>query len=194
MDGDPIAWPLLDRHTARHADGAIVLVLAAGTRAEELSPYPVWVTGVGWCNGAASLESREWGSIPYVRSAAEMAYSQAGIGQPNLDLDFVEIDDIYAYKELQTLEALGIHEPGRAGVLTEAGGTDVYGELPVNASGGSLGMGDLLDANGMARALEVVLQLRGEAGMHQLEDVQIGLAQAWRGVPTTSAAVGIFQV
>jgi len=194
MGGDPIAWPLLDRHRARHADGAIVLVLASEKVAENLSPCPVWVTGAGWCNGAASLESREWGFIPYVRSAAEMAYSQAGIGQPNLDLDFVEIDDIYAFKELQTLEALGICGPGEAGSLTEAGGTEVYGELPVNPSGGSQGMGDLLDANGMARALEVVLQLRGEAGMRQLEEVEIGLAQAWRGVPTTSSAVAIFQV
>ncbi len=194
MGGNPIAWPLLDRHTARHADGAVVLVLAAGERAESLSPVPVWITGVGWCNGAASLESREWGYLPYVRSAAEMAYAQAGIGQPKLDIDFLEIDDVYAYKELQTLEALGLCDPGGAGALTEEGGTEPYGELPVNPSGGSQGMGDLLDANGMARAMEVVLQLRGEAGMRQLEDVEIGLAQSWRGVPTTSAAVAIFQV
>ena len=40
-------------------------------------------------------------------------------------------------------------------------------------------------------ALEVVLQLRGEAGARQLEDVEIGLAQSWRGVPTTSGAVAI---
>jgi acetyl-CoA C-acetyltransferase len=194
MGGDPIAWPLLDRHTARHADGAIVMVLASERRAETLSPNPVWVTGVGWCNGAASLESREWGFIPYVRSAAEMAYSQAGIGQPRLDLDFVEVDDVYAYKELQTLEALGICRLGEAGGLTEEGATEVFGEIPVNPSGGSQGMGDMLDANGLARALEVVLQLRGEAGMHQLEDVEVGLAQSWRGVPSTSSAVAVFQV
>jgi acetyl-CoA C-acetyltransferase len=52
-------------------------------------------------------------------------------------------------------------------------------------------MGDLLDANGMARALEVVLQLRGEAGTRQLEEVEVGLAQSWRGVPTTSCAVAV---
>jgi acetyl-CoA C-acetyltransferase len=50
-------------------------------------------------------------------------------------------------------------------------------------------MGNLLDANGLARALEIVLQLRGEAGSHQIENVNIGLAQSWRGVPTTSGAV-----
>jgi acetyl-CoA C-acetyltransferase len=37
--------------------------------------------------------------------------------------------------------------------------------------------------------LEVVLQLRGQAGERQLEEVEIGLAQSWRGVPTTSGAV-----
>jgi acetyl-CoA C-acetyltransferase len=52
-------------------------------------------------------------------------------------------------------------------------------------------MGDLLDASGLAKALEVVLQLRGEAGGRQLADIEVGLAQSWRGVPTTSGAVVI---
>jgi acetyl-CoA C-acetyltransferase len=50
-------------------------------------------------------------------------------------------------------------------------------------------MGNLLEANGLARAHEIVLQLRGEAGIRQVEDVNIGLAQSWRGVPSTSGAV-----
>ena len=52
-------------------------------------------------------------------------------------------------------------------------------------------MGHLLDATGLARTLEAVLQLRGEAGTRQLEDVEIGLVQSWRGVPTTSGAVAV---
>jgi acetyl-CoA C-acetyltransferase len=81
---------------------------------------------------------------------------------------------------------------GESGLLTEAGYTGASGELPVNISGGSLGMGHLLDATGLARALEVVLQLRGQAGPRQIEGVQTGLAQSWRGVPTTSGAVLVF--
>jgi acetyl-CoA acetyltransferase len=61
--------------------------------------------------------------------------------------------------------------------------------LPVNVSGGSLGMGNLLEATGLAKAHEIVLQLRGEAGTRQVADVNVGLAQSWRGVPTTSGAV-----
>ena len=52
-------------------------------------------------------------------------------------------------------------------------------------------MGHLLDATGLARALEVVLQLRGEAGSRQLAKANVGLAQSWRGVPTSSGAVAI---
>jgi acetyl-CoA C-acetyltransferase len=51
-----------------------------------------------------------------------------------------------------------------------------------------------LDASGLARALEVVLQLRGQAGQRQLEGVETGLAFAWRGVPTTSGAAVILSL
>jgi acetyl-CoA C-acetyltransferase len=120
-----------------------------------------------------------------------MAYRQAGIHHPYQALDFAEVDDLYAYKELQSLEELGLFQPGEAGVVTEEGLTHKEGELPVNVSGGSLGMGNLLDANGLARALEVVLQLRGTAGARQLNGVNMGLAHSWRGVPTASGAVMI---
>lgn len=190
--GHALAWPLLERHTAEHADGCVVFVLASGEWAEKQSENPIWIRGVGWCNGAASLESREWGRAPYVQKAAEMAYRQADIKDPAKEVDFAEVDDGYAFKELQHLEALGLISEGKAAELTAGGFTARDGELPVNASGGSLGMGDLLEANGLARALEVVLQLRGQAGTRQLVDVKTGLAQSWRGVPSASAAVAIF--
>lgn len=191
LAGPPLAWPLSVRETAAHADGAVVMVLASEKAARRLSDQPIWVLGVGWCNGAASLESRDWVEAPYVRKAAQMAYRQAGIQQPSSAVDFAEIDDTYAFKELQHLEALGLCRMGEAGPLTEEGATAPGGLLPVNVSGGSQGMGDLLDANGLARALEVVLQLRGQAGGRQLDQVQVGLAQSWRGVPTTSSAVAV---
>ena len=191
LAGPPLAWPLSRYEAAKHADGAIVIVLASEERARSLCDKPVWVIGVGWCNGAPSLESRVWGEVPYIQKAADMAYRQAGIRQPHLAIDFAELDDTYAYKELQHMEALGFCRPGEAGMLIEEGATEPDGEMPVNVSGGSLGMGNLLDASGLARALEVVLQLRGEAGQRQLDEVEVGLAQSWRGVPTTSGAVAI---
>jgi len=191
LAGPVIAWPLSKRQVSQHADGAIVMVLASEEKARLLSENPIWILGVGWCNDSASLENRDWGQAVYAQQAAQMAYRQAGIHNPRGTIDFAEVDDIYAYKELQSLEAVGLFSPGEAGLATLDGVTQPEGELPVNISGGTQGGGDLLDANGLARALEVVLQLRGEAGPRQLPDVKIGLAQSWRGVPTTSGAVAI---
>jgi acetyl-CoA C-acetyltransferase len=191
LHGPPLSWPLGRREAAKHADGAIVMVLASEKFARNLTKKPVWILGIGWANGSASLEYREWGNIEYLRKAARMAYQQARIDYPQQNVDFAEIDDTYAYKELQALEALGFCRPGEAGSLTASGFTAPDGKLPINVSGGSLGWGHLLDATGLARTLEVVLQLRCEAGPRQLDDIHIGLAQSWRGVPTTSVAVAI---
>lgn len=191
LEGPSLSWPLGLREASQPVDGAVVMVLCSEKRLNSLACKPVWILGIGWCNGSASLESRDWGRLPYLEKAARMAYGQVGISSPRLVVDFAEIDDTYAYKELQSMEALGLCSPGEGGLLTEEGYTAADGELPVNVSGGSLGIGHLLDATGLMRTLEAVLQLRGEAGQHQLQDVEIGLVQSWRGVPTTSGAVAI---
>lgn len=191
LSGPPLYWPLGKLETAKHADGAVVMVLASEDRANNLSDCPVWIRGMGWCNDTPSLESRDWGKAIYLQEAAQMAYRQAGVIHPLQVADFAEVDDTYAYKELQSLEAIGIFHPGEAGPMTEEGFTLPGSEFPVNVSGGSLGMGHLLDATGLARTMEAVLQLRGQAGARQIEDAEVGIVQSWRGVPTTSAAVAV---
>jgi acetyl-CoA acetyltransferase len=49
----------------------------------------------------------------------------------------------------------------------------------------------MAEATGLFKVAEVVKQLRGLAANYQVPDAQVGLAMAWRGVPTTSAAVVI---
>jgi acetyl-CoA C-acetyltransferase len=189
LSGPVLSWPLGARQAAEHSDGAIVIVLAAEEKATSLTEKPIWILGAGWSNDSPSLENRDWARAIYAEEAAWMAYRQAGISNPLEAIDIAEVDDTYAYKELQALEALGFCPDGEAGTMTLEGFTNPDSGLPVNVSGGSLGMGNLLDANGLARALEIVLQLREEAGPRQIENINIGLAQSWRGVPTTSGAV-----
>lgn len=188
LHAEMISYPLTQQDISAHADGAIVLVLAAEGVANSLDGEPVWIRGIGWCNDSPSLETRAWGRALYAEKAGQMAYKMAGIRNPMNEIDLAEIDDTFSYKELQHLEALGFCLFGQAGHLTAAGTTAVGGDLPVNASGGSLGGGHLLDASGLRAVAEVVLQLRGEAGAHQVPDVETGLAFGWRGVPTTSGA------
>jgi acetyl-CoA C-acetyltransferase len=124
-----------------------------------------------------------------VRAAAERAYAIAGIDDPSERIDLAEVDDTFAYKELQHLEALGLAGTEELATALEDGELEPDGDLPVNVSGGSLGQGNLFEANGLVRVLECVEQLRGEAGERQVDDVALAVAQSWRGVPTTSAAV-----
>jgi acetyl-CoA C-acetyltransferase len=165
-DPTPIFDPLTRDQAAEPADGCVVLVLGN----EERTPADaVVVDGVGWSQEAPSVESRDWDRAAAAERAARAAYGRAGI-EPG-DVDLAEVDDTYAYKQLQHLEALGLEhlDPNR-----------------VNRSGGSLGEGHLREANGLARALAVIERLR--AG-----DARVGVAQSWRGVPSSSAAVAVMR-
>lgn len=191
LNSEVVSFPLTKMDISPCADGAIVMVLAEEKTALGLSEKPIWIRGVGWCSDTPGLETRPWGEAVYTRLAAEMAYKMAGIRYPRKEIHFAEINDEYSYKELQHLEALKICRQGEAGPLTEMGGTEINGEFPVNPSGGCLGVGNLFELNGGHKVLEVIRQLRGEAGKNQLKNVHTGLAQSWRGIPTTTGAVVI---
>jgi acetyl-CoA C-acetyltransferase len=167
-DPSPLFDPLTREQAAESTDGCVVLVLAAeGTTGGD----PVWVDGVGWNQDAPSLESRDWSSAPAARRAGEMAFHQAGVSPSEIDL--AEVDDTFAYKQLQHLDALGL-----------VAGSGGLGPDRVNPSGGALGEGHLHEANGLARALACVERLR-------TGDARVAVAQSWRGVPSTSAAVAV---
>lgn len=192
LNSPVVSSPLNKLDISQHADGAVVLVLAAEERVNSLSGTPVWVEGIGWCSDSPTLESREWGEAVSTKLAAEMAYKQAGI-KPN-DVDIAEICDEYSFKELQHMEALGLCAPGEAKHLLESGETERDGLIPVNVSGGALGVGHLFECSGAHKVAEICAQLRGQAGARQVKDAKIGLVQSWRGVPTTTSAVAVLAV
>jgi len=189
----PAFTPLGELDIARPADGGFVMVLAAESAVDDMAGEPIWVAGYGWCTETPALDSRHWGEATYAQLAAQQAYRMAGITDPFNELDFAEVDDSFSYKELEHLEALRICRPGEAGSWLEEGVTLPSGDFPVNVSGGSLGVGHLLEATGLHRVHEVVLQLRGQAGGTQLPDVTKGLAQSWRNLPTTTGCVVILE-
>jgi acetyl-CoA C-acetyltransferase len=189
-----VAEPLKGGEVARLADGAIVMVLAKESVASRLKGQPVFIRGIGWAQHTPNLEEREWHKAAYAENAAKMAYRMAGVKNPSQEIAFAEVDDAFAYKQLQHLEALGLARPGESGRLLEQGAFDAGGELPVNISGGHLGCGYTHDLSGLRSVLEVVLQLRGHAGQRQLEGVRTGLAQSWRGIPTASGGVVVLSM
>ena len=189
----PEAEPLKRGDIASYADGAIVMVLACESALSRTSGQPVIIDGIGWCQDTPNIEERELDRAVYAEKASQMAYRMAGINSPTAEIDFAEVDDRFSYKELQHLEALGLARPGESGRLLEEGRFAVDGDLPVNVSGGHLGCGYAHDMSGLRSVLEVVLQLRGVAGERQLPEVNVGLAQSWRGIPTATGGVVVLR-
>ncbi|MEM4262952.1 MAG: thiolase domain-containing protein, partial [Thermoplasmata archaeon] len=68
---------------------------------------------------------------------------------------------------------------------TLEGKTTVGGEIPVNTSGGLKARGDPIGATGVAQIIEIVQQLRGDAGKRQVPDAKIGLTHNVGGTGST---------
>ncbi len=185
--------PLKAAEISPLADGSIVLVLASEKRARELTERPVWIRGIGWSSDSPWLETRSLAEARYARWAADQAYRMAGLERPRRRVHVAEVDDRFAYKELQHLEALGLSGGYRAGSLLRDGFYEMGGDLPTNPSGGSLGVGHLLEASGLFRVMEIVRQLQGRAGEHQVDGATLGVAQSWRGIPTATGCVAVLE-
>lgn len=162
------------------SDGACALILTTEERAKKITDKPVWVTGIGNCYDAHYLGDRDLAGCDSLVTAAKRAYAMAGISDPVREMDVAEISEEHSYQELLWTEGLGFCGPGGGAGLMEAGVSQMSGALPINPSGGVLA-GNPLGVAGAARVVEVVTQLRAEAGERQVEGARVGLAHGFTG-------------
>ena len=86
----------------------------------------------------------------------------------------------FSWYEPMWMENLGFAGAGEGWKLTEDGETEIGGKLPVNASGGVLSSNPI-GASGMLRFAEAALQVRGQAGEHQVDGVRTAVGHAYGG-------------
>jgi acetyl-CoA acetyltransferase len=110
---------------------------------------------------------------PPTTFAARAAYDEAGLGPA--DLDVVECQDTDAARELLSYEELGLCPKGDAGKWLREGVTRLGGRLPANPSGGLLSKGEPLGASALGQVVELVTQLRGQAGSRQVDGPRVAL-------------------
>jgi len=180
MQSRKIADPLKLLDCSPISDGAAAIIIANGENAEKAKTEPVWVKGVAHCSDAYFLGDRDLADPRSLKDAARRAYAMAGITDPLKEIDVVELYDAFSYMEPLWLEGLGFCDPGKGGKMTEDGVTAMNGSLPVNPSGGVLSAHPVLVA-GLARIIEAVLQLRGDAGSHQIDGAKTALAHGING-------------
>ena len=191
LKSPPVALPLKLLDCSPITDGAACVIVAPAETARKLKKTPILITGTGQASDTISLHSRQ--SLTSLRAtieASRTAYKMAGI-EPD-DVDVAEVHDCFTIAEIMAIEDLGFCEKGLGGKVTEEGETAIGGRIPINTSGGLKGKGHPVGATGIAQAVEIVQQLRGEAGKRQVGGAEIGLTHNVGGSGGT-AVVHIFK-
>lgn len=167
------------------SDGAAALILAPAEKARKYTDTPVLIETVAQASGALSLfERKDICTIDATVEAAKQAFSQAKISPS--DVDVMEVHDCFTIAEIVALEDLGFCRKGEAPKLYDEGQTYVGGKIPVNTDGGLKAAGHPVGATGVKQIVELVNQLRGEAGKRQVDGAEIGLAQNVGGSGATA--------
>lgn len=186
-----VADPLRILDCSPITDGAAALILCPVEKAKELGKPIIKIIGTGHATDTIALAQRKditWLEATYL--AAQQAYAMSG-KKPE-DIDVLEVHDCFTIAEICVTEAVGYFEKGKGGEAVEKGLTAVEGEKPVNVSGGLKSKGHPVGATGVAQAIEIVKQLRGEAGERQIEKARIGMTQNMGG-SGASTLVHVFE-
>lgn len=176
MSSPMLADPIRKLHAYPVTDGAVGLILATEERAKALTDKPVWITGVGNSIDSFFLGDRDLVANTALKQAAKRAYARASIDDPRTAFDVVEVSDQYAYQQPLWLEGLGLCDDGHGAAWLEQS----QNRPAVNPSGGMLA-GNPLILGGLVRVAEAALQLRGEAGAHQVSGACTALAHGVMG-------------
>ena len=183
-----VAYPLTRAMCAPIGDGAAALLLGSERMRKKLggAVRPVKILASAILSGRLIGADQE----PIAARLARRAYETAAVGPE--DVSVAEVHDATAYGELYLSEELGFAKEGEGGVLAESGATRLAGKIPINPSGGLECRGHPIGATGVAQIVELVTQLRGEAGQRQVEGARIALAENGGGfLGTEEAAMSI---
>lgn len=175
----PVADPFTLYHCCASDDGAAAVVVCAEDRSRSYTSTPIRILASTLTSGKYMSGFRDMTTPEITVRCAAKAYEVAGV-EPS-DIDVVEVHDAFSIAEILYYEALGLCEPGDGISLLIDGRTEITGSIPVNPSGGLLARGHPIGATGAAQVVELVWQLRGDAGERQTADPRMALAHCTGG-------------
>ena len=173
-----ICYPFKMLDCCLYSEASAALILASEEKVKELGiDNPIWITGVGAANTDCFIGNREdLGRLYSNINAAKVAYKMAGLDYNNIknQVDLAELHDAFSGQEVISYEELGFVPFGEGGPWIESSyekpgeGPWIDGELPCCPSGGLIGCGHAVGATGIMSTGEAALQLREDAGNHQV--------------------------
>ncbi|MEP3826784.1 MAG: acetyl-CoA acetyltransferase, partial [Lentilitoribacter sp.] len=165
-------------------DGAAVVFLANKTYAAEYAKiHNIKLSDIprikGWGHRSAPLlmkrklqQSPADGLIfPHVQGTFNDALTRAAI-ENILSLDLLEVHDCFSMTEYMLIDHLGVTEPGESWKAIENGSIDFTGSLPINPSGGLIGLGHPVGATGVRMMLDAYKQVTGQCEDYQIENAK----------------------
>jgi acetyl-CoA C-acetyltransferase len=167
MNNPFVAEPLRFFDCCPVSDGASAVLLAPAAMAKQFKKTPVRIAGIGQATDYHAVHERpDPTELGAVRLAAEKAFQMAGL-KPK-DIDVAELHDAFTILEIAESEEAGFFPKGEGHKALERGETQIGGKLPINPSGGLKARGHPVGNTGVSQIVELVRQLRNEAGDYQV--------------------------
>ena len=171
-----IADPINLMDSSPVADGAAAVVLCPTEQARAFTDNAVRIAASAVATDAIAVHDRpDPLFLQAVYISAQKAYHQAGISPQ--DVDLFEAHDAFTIMAALSLEACGFAARGQGVRLAQEGDIALDGRIPISTMGGLKGRGHPVGATGVYQVVEVVQQLRGQAGANQIKDAHWGMAQ-----------------
>lgn len=179
-----IADPINLLDSAPIGDGSASVLLCPTETAKGLTKPSVRILASAVATDAVALhDRRDPLFLQAAHDSAYKAYRQAGL-KPE-DIDIFELHDAFTIMAALSLEACGFAPRGEGVRLAKEGQIALEGRIPISTMGGLKARGDPVGATGIYQVVELVRQLRGEAGKNQV-DCQVGMAQSIGGTGATA--------
>ena len=167
-------------------DGACAVIVTSTERARDLAKPPVAVLGAaeGHPYPADDIPARTDMLKIGLHDAGPRALAEAGVQAACADL--LGIYDCFTWTVLWQIEALGLCRRGEAKDWVRGGRIELGGEMPINVNGGLLSEAHVW---GLNNVVEVVRQLRHEAGARQVAGAELAIVTGYGDLGDGSCAV-----
>ncbi|AOW93844.1 acetyl-CoA acetyltransferase [Rhodococcus sp. WMMA185] len=193
----PVSGRLRRQDCSQMTDGASAVVLVSERlleRRPDLRARPM-ATITGWGHRTAGLplaqklraSADDVYVLPHVRQTVADALGRAGLAGIE-QIDGAEVHDCFSMTEYMIIDHLGITPPGESWKAIEGGDIERGRRIPVNPSGGLMGVGHPVGASGVRMLFDGYKQVTEQADGYQVPGARRFITLNIGGSATTVAS------